>query len=890
MNWKDIALRIRALLFRRQVDNELEEELQFHLEMQSRKNSSREPDKSEAKRLARLQFGNLTQVKERCRERRGISSIEILAKDLRYAFRTLRKSPGFSSVVILTMALGIGANTAIYSIVNSVLLRPLSFPEPDRLVAIYTSAASGQNDNISYANFLEWPRDSQSFAYLAAYQRIGVVRADSGRTEHLECELITAEFFDVLGVKPRLGRTFRANEDHHGAAPVVLLSEGLWRRDYGAQSTIVGQSINLDGLAYSVVGVMPEIYSFGDKEFVSGGVYLLMGQSTDWSLRVREFAYQHGIGRLKQGVTIERARNEMDSVARRLADQYPNANKDNGIALIPLKQDITGENAKPLYILLGAVGFVLLIACANNANLLLAHSTARLPEFAVRSALGASKRRCIWQLLCESVMLSVAGGFIGLLIAMSGITAAQRLLIQKIPRSNEIAVDDHALLFTLGLSLLCGILFGLVPALKISSGNLRAVFKEAGRGTMGGRNSWQRAFATAEIALALVLLAGAGLMLRTLSRLSSVDPGFNPENVLTFRTAFAASPGPPSASALRRRFRETTKKLESIHGIVAASLVDAPLPTEGSDTIGFWSQSEPKPSSESVLPWAIDLGVESGYAKAMQIAVLRGRFISEQDTASSPAVVVIDEVLARKYFPNVDPIGKKLNISPVSFGVREIIGVVRHTKQFGLAETSGDARPQIYYAIQQVPDEFSILGPADNTYVVRTRGEPLQMMNAIRAGLKEIDRQQTVFRVLTLDSIVADSVAAQRFTMYLLAVFAALAVMLASIGVYGVISYVVRQRNREIGLRIAFGASRTNVLGLFLREGILIGGLGVPIGIIASMGMTRLLAKMLYGISTHDPITFAAVTILLILVALCASCAPAMRAMHLDPVTVLRHE
>ena len=891
MNWKDILLRIRALLFRRQVDEELEEELHFHLEMQSRKNSSREPDKLEAKRLARLQFGNLTRVTERCREMRGISWLEVLARDLRFSFRSLRKSPGFSSIVILTMALGIGGNTAIFSIVNSVLLRPLPFPEPNRLVAIYTYTSTEGNTSFSYPDFLDWQRDNSSFAYLAVYLRSGVALLDSGSAEYLQGELISANFFDALGVKPLLGRTFVTDEDHLGGRRVVLLSESFWRRKYGAMPTIVGQSIVLDGIVHTVAGVIPANFSFDGNLYVSADVYQPIGQSTDWTLRDRKVTFEHGIGRLKQGVTLEQARRDMDAVARHLAAQYPDADKDNGVALIPLQGDITHETVTPLYILLGAVGFVLLISCANNANLLLARSTARMREFAVRSALGASKGRCIRQLLSESVMLSLAGGLLGLLLAVCTSVAAQRFLPGKIPRASEIHLDARVLFFSLGLSLLCGILFGLAPALRIPNTSLHDVFKEGGRGTIGGRNRLQRVFVIAEMALALVLLAGAGLMLQTLSRLASVNPGFNPHKVLNFGVTFPAAFDSEPPTALREHLREITKNLESIRGVVAASMVDAGLPMQGDDELPFWLDGEPRPPSVNDMHWADDMGVEPGFARAMQIPVLRGRFISEQDTPRSLQVVVIDELLARKYFPHVDPIGKKLNTSIMNTRW-EIVGIVGHVKRSGLAEKDNDGMPQVYYASRQAPDAFLALYVANMgaRYVVRTRGEPLLMVSTIDGVLKKINAQQTVYGAHTLESIVSDSMASQRFTMQLLVAFAVLAVLLASIGVYGVVSYVVGQRNREIGLRIALGATRPDVLALVFKEGILIGGLGVSIGIVATMGMTRLLAKLLFGISAHDPLTFAGATILLVLVALCATCSPAVRAMRLDPVTALRHE
>jgi predicted permease len=890
MWWKDCGLRLRALLFRRRMDEELQEELQFHIAMQARKNQRYGPDTAEAKRLARLQFGSVVRATEECREQRGVSSIEILAKDLRFALRLLCKSPGFTAIALLTVALGIGANTTMFSIVNTILLRPLPYSNPDRLVALYNYTASDGNASFSYLDFLEWQRENRSFAFLAAYRPSDFTLAGTAQTEHLQGALISAEFFDTLGVKPLIGRNFKADEDRLGGAPAVLLSEGFWRRRYGAQPTILGQTITLTGTAYTVVGIIAANFYFSGQGFVASDVYTPIGQSTDWSLRDRKIAYEHGIGRLKPAVTLEQARAEMNAIARSLAEQYPDTDKDTGIALVPLKQDMTGETATALYVLLGGVGFVLLIACVNIANLLLARSTSRMREFAVRSALGASKGRCIRQLLSESVLLSVMGGLLGLLVAMWGSVGALSVLPQKLPRANEIGLDAHVLLFTLGTSLLAGILFGLAPALKISQTNLQETFKDGGRGSIGGRSRLQRVFIVAELALALVLLAGAGLMLRTLSELSAVNPGFNAHNVLTFGLtfppAFSAEPPP----ALRQHLQQITANLESVPGVEAASMVDAPLPMQGEDSVSFWLEGEPKPPSENDMHWAFDLGVQPNYLKVLQIPLKQGRFISEEDTVHSPAVVVIDEVLARKYFPNENPIGKRLNISPM--GVQwEIVGVVGHVKQVGLAEGAGDNRPQLYYATMQVPDKFAFRVPESGEhFVVRTKGDPLATLRTIRAMFEKANSQQTIYGVQTLESIVFDSVASQRFTMILLGAFAVLAVLLASIGIYGVISYVVGQRTHEIGLRIALGANRSDVLRLVLGESAAMAIVGVTLGIGAAFGLTRLLAKMLYGVSAHDPFTFAGVAILLTAVALAASYTPARRAMRVDPVVALRHE
>jgi len=708
--------------------------------------------------------------------------------------------------------------------------------------------------------------------------------------ESVQGDLISAEFFHTLGVNPLIGRTFNSTDDHLGSAPVALLSERFWRRKYGAQPAILGQTITLDGTAYIIVGIIPSSFSFGGSEFFNGDAYTPIGQSTDWTLRDRKMSYEHGIGRLKPDVNLDQARADMSTVARRLAEQFPDTNKDSGIALVPLKQDITGDTATALYVLLGAVGFVLLIACVNVANLLLARSTSRMREFAVRTALGASRGRCMRQLLSESVLLSVLGGLLGLFVATSGLKGALYGLPQALPRVNEIGLDARILLFTLGISILTGILFGLAPALKISQTDLQATFKQGGRGTIGGRSRLQRAFIVAELALALVLLAGAGLMLRTLGELSSVNPGFNAHNVVNFGLTFPASFNTESPAALREHFRQITANLESVPGVEAASMLDAPLPMQGSDTVTFWLDGEPKPPSENDMHWAFDLGVQPDYLKVLQIPLKQGRFISDADKVQSPLVVVIDEVFARKYFPNQNPLGRRINISPAP-GSYQIVGVVGHAKQVGLAEGAGDNQPQLYYPTMQIPDKFVPFWPVAGTrFAVRTKDAPLAALGSIRTMFEKTNSQLTIYGAQTLEGIVSDSVASQRFTMTLLGAFAVLAVILASIGVYGVISYVVGQRTHEIGLRMALGAYRLDVLRLVVGESVAMAMVGVAVGIGASFALTRLLAKMLYGVSAHDPITFAVCAILLVSVALAASCVPARRAMRVDPVVALRHE
>jgi predicted permease len=866
-------------------------EIEAHIQNESERLREQGLSEEEAQAAARRAFGNVMHAQERFYEADRWIWWDHLKQDVRFGLRMLGAAPGFTAVAVLTLALGIGANTAIFGIVNAVLLRPLPFPEPDHLVAIYTHNYVDGNTNFSYPNFLDWQRENRSFDFLAAYHPENFTLTGADQSERIPGEHVSAGFFDSLGVKPVLGRNFTVDEDRQRAAPVSLLSEGLWRSKFGSMPKILGQSMVLDGTAYTVVGVIPASFSFSGNGFVPGDVYIPIGQWTDRMMQNRQMTLDnYGVGRLKPGVTLQQARADMDGIALRLAEQYPDVNKGNGITLVPLRRDITGGVSTILYLLMGAVGFVLLIACVNIANLLLARSTVRMREFAVRSALGATRGRCVRQLLSESVLLSLAGGALGLLLAVWGTGGALSVLRQTLPRANEIGLDARVLLFTLGTSLFAGILFGLAPALRMPQGNLQGTLNEAGRGLSGTRHRLQNIFIVAEMALALVLLTGAGLMIRTLAKLHSVNPGFNPHNTLIFGLTLPPALAARPAAALHEHYRQITANLESLPGVEAASMVDVPVPMEGTEEVSFWREDQPKSPSVNDMPVAVDSGVEPDFLKVMQIPLKQGRFITQEDTKRVFSVVVIDEVLAQKYFPHENPIGKRINIADVN-AQAQIVGVVGHVKHYGLAEREGDSvQAQLYYPCLGLEDIYIPSVARAVRFAVRTKGEPLGMVPAIRAMFEKMNSQQTIYGVVTLDRIVSDSVASQRFVMILLGIFAALAVVLASIGIYGVISYAVGQRTNEIGLRVTLGAQRADVLRLVLGDGAVMALLGVSIGTAAAFGLTHLLANMLYGISARDPVTFAIVAILLSAVALAASYIPARRAMRVDPMVALRHE
>ena len=814
-----------------------------------------------------------------------------LLQDLRYAVRMLARSPGFMAIAILTLALGIGANTALFSVVNGVLLNPLPYPQPQQLAALYSRTKQFPQSSISYPNFLDWQRDNQTFAALAAYRGEDYNLTGVGEAQRVRAEMVSADFFSILGVKPVLGRLLTAQDDHAGGAPVVLLSEGFWRSKFAGSPKILGQSISLSGTAYTVIGIIPADFYYSGNNFRLGQIYTPLGQWTDPTFLDRRVGMGlNSLGRLKPGATLAQARADMDNVGEGLAKAYPNADKNTGVTVITLKENMVGDVASFLYILLGAVGFVLLIACVNIANLFLARSTGRTREFAIRAALGASRSRVIRQLLTESLLLSLTGGILGLLVAAWGTRAAIRVLPQALPRAGSIGVDGRVLLFTLGISVLAGVLFGLTPALKTSRVALQETLKEGGRGSSGVRHRIQSIFVIAEMALALVLLVGAGLMIRSLVVLWNVNPGFNPHNLLTFGIAFPPELMKAPPDQLRSEALQLNNALESIPGIEYASAAGGGTPMQGDSELPFWIEGQPKPASESEMTAALFYLCEPDYLKTMATPLERGRFIHAQDTIHSTPVIVIDDNFARRYFPGQDPLGKRVNLAIL--GVQaEIVGVAGHVKQWGLDEDAQTpVQEQFYFPLQQVPDQFMPLLDKGDDFLVRTRVPSDTLVGPIRHALSQMNSQLVMYESETMDEVIAGSLAGRRFSMILLGVFAALALILACVGIYGVISYLVGQRTHEIGVRMALGAQRRDVLRLVLGQGAKMALIGVGIGIAAGLGLTRLMANQLFGVSAYDPVTFAAVAIVLVAVALFACYIPARRAMRVDPVVALRYE
>jgi predicted permease len=815
-----------------------------------------------------------------------------LIEDVRYGLRMLRKNPGFTVVAVLTLALGIGANTAVFSIVNGVLLNSLPFSDPDKLVTLFESKPNFKEGSISYPNFLDWQRENHAFGSIAAYRPDSFSLTGSGEAEQVRGEMVSANFFSILGVKPLVGRTFTSEEDQLGAGRVVLVSSGFCKRKLGSSCDILGRRVVLDGEGYTIIGVIPASFHLVLPNFRDNGeVFVPIGQWNDPRFRDRSHAYgMKGIGRLKPGVTLAQARADMDTVTQNLAAAFPQADAGEGATLVPLKQKMVGDIEPILLVLLAAVCFVLLIACVNVANLLLARSTGRTREFAIRVALGASQGRVVRQLLTESILLAFGGAGLGLLLAAWGTRAALAVLPVALPRTEEVGLDSHVLIFTGVVSVLAGVFFGLAPALKTGQSNLQETLKEGGRGVSGARHRVQGVFVVVEMAMALVLLIGAGLMIRSLMRLWSVNPGFDPHNVLTLSVALLPSANALSPDAARSTFRQLYDKLASVPGVQAISLSAGTIPLRGDDEELFWIEGEEKPSSDKDMNWTLRYTVEPGYLEAMTIPLKRGRFLTPQDNERSPLVAVIDESFADRYFSHQDPIGKHINVKGIDRSL-EIVGVVGHVKQWGLdSDDKQTLHAQLYCPFMQMADNVMQQATRGVDVVLRSDQVHGAALDSIRNAVTAMNGQQFIYDVQTLDETISKSLATQRFSMILLGVFAALALVLASVGIYGVISYIVGQRSHEIGIRMALGAQRLHILRLILGRGGMLALAGVGLGLASALALTRLMASLLYGVRATDPLTFGGVAVLLTLVALAACYIPARRATKVDPMVALRYE
>ena len=802
--------------------------------------------------------------------------IETFSQDVRYAFRMLLKNPGFTAIAVIALTLGIGANTAIFSVVNAVLLRPLPYPESDRLVMIFENNPSKGWDtfSVSPANFLDWRSQNKSFEDLAAFTGAAFNLAGSGDPERIAGSRVSSSLFSILRVNAEYGRVFTADEDQDGHGQVVVLGHGLWERRFGADKNLVGKQITLSDKSYTVVGIMPLDFQFPSRAEIWTPMAFAPRE-----IPVRGGHYINVIGRLKQGVTFAQAKANMDGITEQLVKQYPNSNGGWGVNPKPLLEVSVGNIRPQLQVLLVAVAFVLLIACANVANLLLAKASGRQREIAIRTALGAGRGRVIRQLLTESVMLAIAGGTFGLLLAYWGVKVLISISPDTIPRSKTIGIDGQALGFTLLVSLLTGIFFGLVPALQASKPDLNHTLKEGGRsGSSGAAQRYMRnVLVVSEIALSLILLIGAGLLIKSFIRLRQVDPGFKSEGVLTMQISLPRSKygDDPQQIAFAQQLLQ---KMKTIPGIESSS-VTTTAPLLGGSIYGFTFEGNAELAPQDV-PSAEYYSVSSDYFQTMRMRLMKGRAFTEYDSANANKVAIINESMVRKFFPHEDPIGRRMNITNGYQASREIIGIIGDVKTGGI---DAPVASQMYVPILQEPD---------NSLIVTVRGgnNPLSLVGALRSQVQEIDPTQPIANVKTMDEVMASSIAPRRLTMVLLGIFAAVALILAAVGIYGVMSYSVTQRTHEIGIRMALGAKVVDVLKMVIGQGMLLTLAGLVIGLIGALGLSWLIESLLFGVSSRDPWTFFAISGLLTLVALFAVYLPARRAAKTDPIIALRFD
>jgi predicted permease len=870
---------------RKRMLEELDQDIRDHIEMETQENIERGLSPEEARYTALRKFGNVTRVTEETRAVWSSIWIEQLLQDVSYGFRALRKNPGFAIVIVLTLALGIGANTAIFSVVRGVVLAPLPYPEPNRLVMVWESRPNVKTLSTSYPDFMDWQRNARSFEQMAALTSRNYDSTSPGTPQHLDGMEISSGFFSTLGVKLSMGHDFSPSEDRPHGAPAVIISDRLWRNRFASSPQALGKSIRLDGAECTIIGVLSPGFHF----LADADVYTSLAQGEPLFYNDRTIHAIVGIARLKPGVSIGQAAGEMSAVQENLDRLYPAADRNLGTNIVPLKQEIVGDVGGTLFLLLGAVGIVLLIACANVANLLLVRSAARRREFAIRLALGASRARMVRQLLTESVLLAMTGGVLGLIVAKLGVSLMFGEFAQSLPRSESVGVNLPVLFFAFGISLVVGIAFGLAPALKSSRADVQGSLKSGDRGSTRAHPRGQNALVMIQMALTLVLLVGAGLLLRTIGDLRKVNPGFNTQHVITFKVGLSPSLT-QSASSIRIAYQQLLDRIRQIPGVGAADFTNI-VPLSEEDNGGpFWVGPQESTSMQDA-PHALYFETGPDYLQTMEIPLLRGRFFTPADTPDSEPVVVINSVLAHTYFRDRDPVGQTITVA--HWHTARVIGVVGSVRHWGLGDPGTYNPSQIYISFYQLSDQWIPAFARALSVAVRTPLDVATIMPAVRNVVYGTGNDQPVYDVRTMQQIVWESMLSQRLPMVLLAVFATLALLLASVGIYGVISYSVTQRVQEIGVRMALGAEKRQIFQMVIGQGLRIAVVGLTIGAAAALILTRLLlsfSRLLYGIGPSDPVTFAAVSLMLTAVAVLACYIPARRAARVDPMVALRYE
>ncbi len=891
-----LRTQLRALLHRSEMERELDEELRCHIEQQTEQNIRLGMNPEEARHAARKAFGGVEQVKERSRDARGVRWIEDLWQDLRYGARMLFKNPGFTLVAALTLALGIGANTAIFSMVNGALLKPLPYEESERLVFVAEQAASGGQTPVSYPNFTDWRAQNRAFEHIGVFNSGSYTLTVGGEAERVVAGQVTAGLFAALRVNAAVGRVFTNEDDRPGAAPVVVLGHDLWRRVFGGDPQVVGRRIILDGYGYTVIGVTPRGFSVPIDAAIWVSAGLMAANRPDWRQR-GNYPQFYAIARLKHGVTLGQARSDLDNIAVGLEKQYPDTNKGRRVRIMPLLENYVGDIRPALRILMGAASFVLLIACANVASLAMARASVRASEMAIRASLGASAWRIVRQLLTESLMLAMLGGGLGLVIAQWGVKLILAIAPSGVvPRAGEIRLDYRVLLFTAMVSALTGVLFGLLPALQTRRPDVQGAMKKTSRGATDHKQWLRGGLLIAEIALTMVLLVGAGLLIRSFWQLRQVSTGFDYDHLLSFNIAL--SPGKyPELERQIRFFQQVSERISALPGVESVGL-SSRLPLRGGGwQTRFLVEGHPTPA---LSQWpAMDASVvDANYFKTMKIPLIGGRWFNEWDDRSHLTqeatkgmnalqkfvaglrAVIIDEEFARRYFSNGDAIGKRIRINgeDPKAPVVTVVGIVGRVK---LEEPSRDSnRVQGYFPFLQLP-----FGPS---IIVRSRALPEALMAAVRREVRNVDPSQPIHNVRTLEQIRSESIAPERFILALVGSFAAIALVLATVGIYGLLSYSVARRTREIGIRMALGAQASDVRRLVVRQGLSLALAGVAIGLAGAFALTRVMKTLLFEVSATDPLTFASIAASLTAASLLACYIPARRATKVDPMVALR--
>ena len=884
----DLLFRLRALFRRNAVEAEVDAELRAHLENEVEKYVAAGVPRSEAARRARLALGGLEQVKEQYREARGTRWLEDLVQDVRYAVRTLRQRPGFAAVALLTLALGVGATTVMFTLINGVLLKPLPYPEPDRLVAVHGHSDTWNveifgEQNVAYPDFLDCQREIRSLDMAGALYN-GATVSEPGEPEYVDLREISSELFSVLRVNLAQGRAFLPEEDRTGAAPVLILGNAFWQRHFAGRSDALGASVVLDQKRYTVVGIAPANFKlYGDE----ADVYTPIGQDTAGYLHNRAAHPVHVLARLRRGTTLSHAQAELALTGHHLAQEFADTNAGRNFLAQPLRPEV-GDVRSTLWLLLGAVTLVLLIACANVASLLLARAVSRERELAMRVALGATRGRLVRQCLTESAILGLSGGALGILFADLGIRPFLTFWPGTLPRTEEVQLDGHVLLFAVSASLLCGLLFGLAPALRAPAEHVERTLRAGARTVLGSSRRLHSLFVISEIALAVVLLVASGMLGRTLLRVSSLDPGVNLRNVLV--TRMALSPGVlGDTGRIRPAWQDVLERARRMPGVESVAAVDTVPMREGNNQIGYWPSADVPPANKQ--PMALATTVTPDYLKVMGIPLHRGRFFDDRDRIGSEFVIVIDDVLAQNAFGDEDPVGKRLWMPDMGYGPFVVAGVVGHVRHWGLAgDDQAQVRAQFYYPFAQLPDKLLRRWSELMSVAVRTNVSPLSIVESLRREVRGSANDQVLYEVRTMEQLASSTLDQHRFLLLLFGVFAGLALLLACIGIYGVLAYLTRQRVPEIGVRIALGATARGVVWLVLRHSLTMIFVGVAAGIVAALATARVLERSVAGVRSVEPLAFTIMIAILVVAGLFASWLPARRASNVDPIVALRYE